>query len=269
MCNRGTMKTWPPHGWEPGRFPHKRHKHTYYVIDSAPTKQAPTVLLLHEFPGINEALEAFANNLATSFRVVVPSITGQDGSPSQLGTAARLCIRREVFALAMNRTSPAVDWLRHLVDDVVSPDGRQYGVIGMCMTGGFALALAVDQRVSAAVIAQPALPLSRLRQIPLPRSAERAADLGLSVDDRAALSDRVQGDNAGLCVRALRYADDWISPAARLVEVKALLGPDVVQVSMLTGPKSGKHSTLTGDESDEGAVREIVRFLQDRLSAPS
>lgn len=90
-------------------------------------------------------------------------------SPSQLGTAARLCVRRELFALAMNRTSPAVDWLRGLAGCVVSPDGRQYGVIGMCMTGGFALALAVDQRVTAAVVAQPALALARLRCIPLPR----------------------------------------------------------------------------------------------------
>ncbi|PZS26610.1 MAG: dienelactone hydrolase [Pseudonocardiales bacterium] len=258
--------TWPPPGWTLGRIAHGKHEHAYYVIAPPRSGDAASLLLLHEFPGINDALVTLAEELADSFRVVVPSIVGRDGNPSQVGTAVRLCIRKEVHAFALGVTSPAVSWLRDLVDEVVSPDGDPFGVIGMCMTGGFALALAVDKRVRAAVVAQPALPVHRLRCIPLPRSLERAADLGLSPVDRAALA-RTAHDG-DLCARALRYRDDWISPAARLDSVEGLLG-DAVGVFTLTGPNVRKHATLTGDERDDTAVREVVQFLRERLAAPS
>ena len=56
--------------------------------------------------------------------------------------------------------------------------GPGVGAVGMCFTGGFALAMMVDDRLVAPVLSQPSLPL--------PAGKSKAADLGLSPDDLAA-----------------------------------------------------------------------------------
>lgn len=247
-------KPWPPQGWGPGDY----LGHTYYVIDRA-GPDAPAVLLMHEFPGISEHLVRFAEGLAVDFRVVVPSILGRDGHPGIASSIAQLCIRREIHAFATGRTSPAVTWLRGLADEVMAAEER-YGVIGMCMTGGFALALAVDPRVPAVVVAQQAIPAYRLGPIKLRDSEGRGADLGLSTVDRDLLQQRDD-----LQVRALRFRDDIVCPKTRLDSVKTLLG-DAVEVITLDEPDPGGHSTLTGPRRNPDAVRGVTDFLRNRLS---
>ena len=262
-----TEESWPPLGWEPRDHPHRGHRHAYYVVGA---REAPSVLLLHEFPGISVNLVEFAERLAADFRVVVPSIVGRDGDPGIVGSLARLCVRREVNLVVRGRTSPAVAWLRELADEVVARRvDAPYGVVGMCMTGGFALAVAVDPRVRAAVVAQPALPAARvLRRLPLPMSRRRTADLGLSPADRDTLAARTAADPDALCVRGYRFRDDWQSPAARLDSTVDLLGPESVRVVTLTEPRPDAHSTLTGGSRNAAAVEEVVAFLRDRLAPP-
>jgi dienelactone hydrolase len=221
-------------------------------------------LLLHEFPGISDHLVRFADELATEWRVIVPSILGRDGHASVPGSIWQLCIRREIHALAAGRTSPVVTWLRALAERVVGKDGRPYGVIGMCLSGGFALAIAVDPRVKAAVVAQPALPWTRLGPVPLPmpHRARREADLGLSDHHLELLRDRLQRDD-GLCVRAYRFRADVTSPPVRMASLERLLG-DAVHVTELEGATPTAHSTLTKDRND-AAVAEVRAFLRDRL----
>jgi dienelactone hydrolase len=267
---------WPPDGWLDGSVTHRRHRHRYYQStsadrsDTADTAVRPTVLLLHEFPGITASLGDFARLLADEFRVVVPSIVGRDGSPSQLRSGLSLCIRREVNFFATARPSPALPWLRDLVDLVVSPDGRRFGVIGMCMTGGFALALAVDPLVSAAVAAQPALPLTRVHpKVPLPGEAKRAEALG--IDDqtctRLALRTNSPAD-ASLRVRGYRFRDDWQSPAQRMVALADLLGAGAQVLPDLDDPHADRHSTLTTSDHSPTARADVVRFLHERLDRP-
>jgi dienelactone hydrolase len=264
-----TVESWPPAGWRSSSYRSGRRDHSLYVLQPDGRPQAPSVLLLHEFPGISRHLVEFARDLATEFRVVVPSILGRDGSPSTGGSLAQLCIRREIYLLARNRTSPALSWLRGLADDVVAGAAESiYGVVGMCMTGGFALALAVDARVRAAVVAQPALPLAHIhRRVPLPSSGKRAAALSLSPQDCAALRLRAQADTDRLCVRGYRFRDDWQSPASRMDSITNLLGPEAVRTVTLTEPRPDAHSTLTGPTRNHIAVEEVVAFLRERLSA--
>ena len=263
-----TRDDWPPAGWTRRTHRHESHDHPYYELAPEGSPDAAGVILLHEFPGISAHLVEFAGELAGRFRVVVPSILGRDGDPGLSGVVTGLCIRREVYAFRRGRTSRAVAWLRVLADQVLAgPAGRPYGVVGMCMTGNVALALAVDPRVRAAVVAQPALPLSRLqRHLPLPRSAGRAADLGLSDEDRDALRARVVADPEALCVRGYRFRDDWQSPPEKLTSTAELLGPDTVRVVTLTEPRPDAHSTLTGPNRNQAAVDEVIRFLHQRLS---
>ena len=57
------------------------------------------------------------------------------------------------------RDLPIADWLRALASDLHAElGGPGVGALGMCFTGGFALAMMVDDSVAAPVLAQPSLP---------------------------------------------------------------------------------------------------------------
>src|ERR1019366_5726423 len=111
------------------------------------------------------ALRAFAAGCETAgFHVYAPILFGEPdaGNAEEPPSAMRivsLCISREFTILRANRSSPVTDWLRALArlahDECGGPG---VGAIGMCLTGGFALSMALDPIVLAAVLAQPGLP---------------------------------------------------------------------------------------------------------------
>ena len=88
--------------------------------------------------------------------------------------------------LAGGRTSPVATWLRALARDLHAElGGGGVGALGMCFTGGFALAMMVDPAVAAPVVAQPSLPF--------PIGKARSDDLSLSEQDLAAAEARAAG----------------------------------------------------------------------------
>jgi hypothetical protein len=130
------------------------------------------------------------------------------------------------------------------------------------MTGGFALALAVNPSVKAAVVAQPAVPVGNLKRLPLPGRAR--SDLGLTEEVKAGLAARV-ADEGCLRVRGYRFEQDLFSPREKLETAQSLLGDTVMKVVPLKEPNPEKHSTLTGDFKNDRAVDEVIAFLQERL----
>lgn len=239
---------WPPPGWVAATFQHEGHDHDYYVVGGDARPAPPSVLLLHEFPGLGSTITAFADRLARNFRVVVPSIFGDDGHPSSLRSLKQICVSREVHILARHGVSASVRWLRDFVDAHVTAGGEPYAVVGMCFSGNFALALAVDRRVGAAVVAQPALPLW-------------PSALGLTAEDRATIAGR-----RDLCVRGYRFERDCMSPKAKLDAVESLFGDD--RVTVFPGlTDGGPHSTLTGPEPSRFAVDDVEAFLRERLAS--
>jgi dienelactone hydrolase len=244
------QREWCPEGWDRGTFEHGDHSHAFYVIDHGGTDAAlPSVLLMHEFPGIADHLVELANTLSADFRVVVPSIIGRDGSPTALDSARQLCVRREIHALADGGVSSSATWLRDFAEEhVAERSDRPYGVIGMCLTGNFALALAVDPRVRGAVVAEPAMPA-------------RPSGLGLSAEDRTALRERID-----LRVQGYRFRRDCLSPASKLVAAQELLGAERMRVFTLTSPDETKHSTLTRRWRSEAAIENVRGFLLERLT---
>jgi hypothetical protein len=68
------------------------------------------------------------------------------------------------------------------------------GAIGMCVTGGFALAMAVEPAVLALVVSQPGLPA--------PLTAAKRAAVGLDASDLAQVKERT---HHGLCMLGLRF----------------------------------------------------------------
>ena len=86
------------------------------------------------------------------------------------------CISHDFHAFATGKTSPVIDWLRALARSLHEEcGGPGVGAVGMCFTGGFALAMIADAPVLAPVLSQPSLPF--------PVGAGRKRDLGLSDED--------------------------------------------------------------------------------------
>lgn len=216
----------------------------------------PEVVVLHEAPGMTDACLKLGLILADDFRVHLPLLFGEPGGESgRLRTARNLtsiCVSREIHLFAANKTSPVVGWLRALCRRLKELSGEKgVGVVGMCLTGGFALALVADDAVLAPVVAQPSLPLIH------------RAGLGLSPADAAAVRAHATRLGTG-CVLGLRYAEDRTAPRERIDAMRALLGPALRYVEL----PGDRHATLT-DDLHPTALKETIAFLSERLSGAS
>ena len=130
----------------------------------------------------------------------------------------------QFVALLQRRTSPITAWLLALARDEARATGRpRVGVIGMCLSGGFALATAIDPVVGVAVVSQPALPFA---MGPFGRIPGQAADPGVSPADYERLLAR--REEPDFCVRAFRYTTDQIAPAERVRRLADELGPGLI-----------------------------------------
>ncbi len=192
----------------------------------------PPVILIHEAPGISESTLDLADHLRDQgLRPILPAfLTPPAAGPSRrrmVGGTMRMCIAAEFGALARGGSTPVGAWLRALARDEAKRVERPVGVIGMCFSGGFALAAALEPRVAAAVMSQPALPFLY------------GDDLGMTSRDLGRLQAKV---GAGGCLRVLRYAADWKSPRARFERLRTTF-PEIEAVEIPTTDRS-KHSVL-------------------------
>ncbi len=214
----------------------------------------PGVIVIHEIPGLTPEVIGFAEEVvAAGFTVVLPHLFGTPEAPTNaknlLKVFPRVCVSKEFTMLATGRASPVTVWLRSLASSLHDElGGPGVGALGMCLTGGFALAMMVDTSVAAPVVAQPSLPL--------PLGSRRAADLGLPPDDLAIVKERAA---AGCPVLGLRFEQDPAS-GHRFDTLTAELGASFIRVEF----PGRKHSTLTEDRQQEGVDR-VLAFFGDRL----
>jgi len=214
------------------------------------------VIIIHEFPGIEDSLVAFAQEVVDEgFTVMLPRLFGTPGAGFSFaniaGDVRQFCVRREFSVFARGRTSPVAVWLRALArrlhEDV---GGNGIGVIGMCFTGGFALAMMAGAPVIAPVIAEPSLPAG----VGLPRNAKaRGADLGLSPSDLDAVR------SGGCEVLGLHYRADPAT-GTRFDTLRRELGDRFLAVEF----EGRGHSVLTADRREYG-VDEVLDFLDRTL----
>ena len=122
------------------------------------SSERPGVVLIPEIPGVSPHVLGLADHLVDEgFTVVIPSPFGEPGRPESLGyvlrVVARLCVSAEFRAFATDAKRPITAYLRAVAADLATrTPARGVGVIGMCFTGGFALATAVDDAVLAPVM---------------------------------------------------------------------------------------------------------------------
>ena len=214
----------------------------------------PGVIVIHEIPGITPEVIAFADEVVDAgFTVVMPHLFGTPEKPVSIGYVAgtfpRVCVSKEFTTMAVGQTSPIAGWLRSLARELHGElGGPGVGALGMCFTGGFALAMMVDTSVVAPVVAQPSLPFAI--------GKKRAADLNLSPADLTAVKERVAG---GCEVLGLRYRKD---PAVgtRFDTLTRELGDGFIKVEF-----EGKgHSTVTEHRQQEGVDR-VLAFFEEKL----
>jgi dienelactone hydrolase len=79
----------------------------------------PAVIVIHEMPGITPLVAEFARRVSDhGMTAVLPNLFGTAGKPVTipyvLSSLACICVSKEFTLLALNRTSPIVDYLRDL-----------------------------------------------------------------------------------------------------------------------------------------------------------
>ena len=232
----------------------------------------PWVVVIAEIPGITPLVADFARRVVDrGFQVVMPSMFGTPGrQPSNsygLKSIGKGCVSKEFNAFFLRKTSPAAEWARALARDLHERgDGPGVGMVGMCFTGGFALAAMADEHVLAPVLSQPSLPF--------PLSKGHKSDLGIDEGTLVSIRERAAD---GACVLGLRFTADKLVPPERFDRLRKELGAGFLSVEIDSskgnphGIKATAHSVLTEDLVDEPghptqeALTKVFDFFDERL----
>jgi dienelactone hydrolase len=219
----------------------------------------PAVIVISEIPGITPKVAGFARTVADiGCTAVMPHLFGEPGrDPAGHGRVQTMvygyqsiipvCISREFHVLALGKTSPVISWLRALAaEEHGRCGGPGVGAVGMCLTGGFALAMAVDDRLLAPVLSQPSLPFAV--------SKRHRRSIDISDADLAIVKQRCAND--GLQVVGLRFKGDRFVPGERFDYLREQLGDAFVAVELDDADANPEgriapHSVLTEHLIDE------------------
>jgi dienelactone hydrolase len=229
----------------------------------------PAVIIMHEIPGLHPLVVRYADGVAKAgLTVYLPSLFGKPGKPVSgayaLGSMVmNICIRREFNVWANGRSSPIVDWLRALARRAHADcGGPGVGALGMCFTGGFALAMMTEPSVVAPVLSQPSMPIGR--------GSARAIDC--SAGEFSCVKKRLVDED--LSVLGLAFHGDRFVPPGRFGMLKDELGDrfEAWQLKQEDGqPGTGvpSHSVLTIHLANSGPTKEAEArthsFFRERL----
>lgn len=227
----------------------------------------PWIVLIHELPNLTPAVGRLGDALvAAGFAVAMPSLVGQPGGEPNWWTSTvgawELCVSREFQEGVTSDGDPqAVHWIRSLARQLDA--NGPVGVLGLCFSGGFALAAASEPVVAAAVACEPSLPLGKRKS------------LGVSSTTVGAINAR--GDAAAM--RVYRFEGDDIAPCERMLGLgNAFTGDmegrclpdDSANPAYKRWPPH--HSVVTNHLIDEpgqptrAARDQIIAFFQWRLA---
>jgi dienelactone hydrolase len=162
-----------------------------------------------------------------------------------------------------------VTWLRALAaSEHERCGGPGVGAVGMCFTGGFALAMATDPRLLAPVLSQPSLPFAV--------SKKHRRSIDISPSELEVVKQRCAAE--GLRVLGLRFTSDRMVPGDRFAFLRDELGDAFVAVelgddALPPGVKAG-HSVLTEHLTDEPghptrvALDQVLDLFRAKLLSP-
>jgi dienelactone hydrolase len=236
--------------------------------------EGPAVIVMHEAPGLHPLVIRFADRVAAAgMTVFLPSLFGQPGKPVSvpytLGTmVAAICIRREFHIWAGTGSSPIVAWLRALARKAHAEcGGKGVGAVGMCFTGGFALAMMTEPAVVAPVLSQPSQPIFG-----------RGKDAAVDATPAEIACARRRFTEEDLSMIGLRFKGDGFVPGARFEALKRELGDrfeaiELEDADALQGTGLAPHSVLTLHLDDregtptKAAEQRVIAFFKQRTGA--
>ena len=232
----------------------------------------PAVIVMHEMPNLHPQVVRFADRVAAAgMTVYLPSLFGADGKvPSRTYALGQMllgiCVRREFNVWANGRSSPIVDWLRALARKAHGEcGGRGVGAVGMCFTGGFALAMMTEPAVVAPVLSQPSLPLGK----------KGRGLIDCSAAEIACAKARFEAED--LTMLGLRFTSDKFVPDERFAMLKDTFGARFEAIELAdddanTEAPMDPHSVLTFHLIDEPgtqtkAVEEtVIAFFKEQTA---
>lgn len=242
----------------------------------------PAVIVMAEMPGITPGVATFARRVADiGCTAVLPHLFGRPGyDPTGHGAPAALrymassivpaCISKEFTVWATGKSSPVIDWLRALArEEHAKCGGPGVGAIGMCFTGGFALAMATEPSVLAPALSQPSLPFSS------PLRKANASSIDCSAEELAVVKGRCAAE--GLTVLGMRFKGDSFVPGSRFEFLKEQLGDGFVAIELEdkdanpNAQMKNPHSVVTEHLVDEpgtpthDALMEVLGLFKRRL----
>jgi dienelactone hydrolase len=255
-------------------FTHGGKTRDVYLLGSG-----PAVIVMAEMPGITPKVAGFARKVAAiGCTAVLPHLFGIPGrDPIGHGRLATLqyglssmvpaCISREFATWATNRTSPVIDWLRALAKaEHERCGGPGVGAIGMCFTGGFALAMAAHPSLVAPVLSQPSMPMAV--------TAKQKRSIDCSPEDLAVVKQRCAAE--GLQVLGMRFKSDRFVPGERFDFLREQLGDAFVAIELEDEDANKEatmkpHSVVTEHLIDEpgqptrAALDQVLDLFRTRL----
>jgi dienelactone hydrolase len=243
-------------GFERTSFTHEGTTRTVFRAGTG-----PAVIIIAEMPGITPKVIEFAERVvAIGCTAVLPHLFGEPGRDPMpdahgiigtmtygLSSMIPACISREFTMMATGKTSPVVHWLRALAaDEHDRCGGPGVGAVGMCFTGGYALAMATDDRLLAPVLSQPSMPVGLTKK--------QRHSIDISRADLDIVKHRCAAE--GLQVLGLRFKGDRFVPAERFDFLREELGDAFVAVELEDADANPDgamkpHSVLTEHLIDE------------------
>lgn len=233
----------------------------------------PAVIVIHEMPGLHPLVIRFADRVAQAgMTVFCPSLFGEPGRPVTRGYAMAtmfktICIRREFNVWSGGKSSPIVDWLRALARKAHQEcGGKGVGAVGMCFTGGFALAMMTEPSVVAPVMSQPSMPVALFAG----KGAIDASPYEISCA-------RERFEKEDLSLIGLRFRSDKLVPDERFATYAREFGdrfePHEFDDADSAPGLVNAHSVLTVNLIDEPgsktklAEERVIRFFRERTGA--
>lgn len=231
----------------------------------------PAVIVVHEIPGLHPLVLRFADRVAEAgMTVFCPSLFGEPGRPASRGYSTRsvlgMCVRREFHLWRTGRSSPIVAWLRALARKAHAEcGGRGVGAVGMCFTGGFALAMMTEPCVVAPVLSQPSMPAAFGSKL-------RAASTDASPEEIACAKARFEAED--LSMIGLRFKSDELVPDARFDTYRREFGDRFEAIELDDADAAASymppHSVLTLHMKESGptkaAEQRVIRFFKERTA---
>jgi len=238
--------------------------------------QGPAVIVMHELPGMDMHAVRFANRLVEhGFEIHMPLLFGEPLAYSPNLNYVRLCINKEFAYLKSNTSAPVCDWVRSFANHLgQGGSGRNIGVIGMCVTGAFAIPVIIDSKVKTVVISQPAIPVSMTYYLTKKGEGSWMEKLNITDADLDNAVATVKQENLHVIVQ--RFKEDRLCPQQRAQRIANAFGESASWFEYdRPRPEADKPHALLTIEYDKAecspenptrvALARVVSFLHEHL----